>query len=155
MQWLLYLSCEDEPEIVVLATKVLARLLIVHGSSYSKKFSDKNGGYTVLENHLQKWWNVPALWPICFSILFGQDLAAIDLDRQFTASNLLGIFLANGDLRIAFPEMLPVIMGMVKRAIESLVSPEREPDPNQIRSDSALEILMSAHSLGCRCSWLA
>ncbi|KAI2794002.1 hypothetical protein POX_a00592 [Penicillium oxalicum] len=107
-----YLSCEDEPEIVVLATKVLARLLIVHGSSYSKKFSDKNGGYTVLENHLQKWWNVPALWPICFSILFGQDLAAIDLDRQFTASNLLGIFLANGDLRIAFPEMLPVIMAI-------------------------------------------
>ncbi|OKO99835.1 Beige protein -like protein [Penicillium subrubescens] len=109
-KWLLYLSCEDEAEVVVHAVKILARLLVVHGSGYSKKFSDKNGGYTVLEYHLKRWWNIPALWPICFSILFGQDIALMDLDQPFDAPKLINIFLAGGDLRIAFPEMLPVIL---------------------------------------------
>ncbi|KAF7716383.1 Concanavalin A-like lectin/glucanases superfamily protein [Penicillium ucsense] len=143
-KWLLYLSCEDEPEVVVLAVKILARLLIVHGSSYSKKFSDKNGGYTVLEKNLGKWWNVPVLWPICFSILFGQDLAAVDLDRPFTAADFLSVFLEEGDLRIAFPEMLPVIMNMLKHAVESLVSLDEPTGQDPVSSDVSKKILMSA-----------
>ncbi|KAJ5223640.1 hypothetical protein N7468_008182 [Penicillium chermesinum] len=34
-KWLLYLSCEDEPEVVVLATKILSRLLVIHGNGYN------------------------------------------------------------------------------------------------------------------------
>jgi hypothetical protein len=118
-QWLLYLSCEDEPEIVVLAAKILARLLVVHGSGYSKKFSEKNGGYTVLTHHLKRWWNVPALWPICFSILFGRDVALLDLDRPFEVSELRNLFLGDSQLQIVYPEILPVIMGMLKSGLKS------------------------------------
>ncbi|KAJ6110487.1 hypothetical protein N7486_002722 [Penicillium sp. IBT 16267x] len=121
-KWLLYLSCEDEPEVVVLATKILARLLVVHGSGYSKKFSEKNGGYTILKHHLKRWWNVPALWTICFSILFGRDFALLDLDRPFDASGLLKLFLSDGDLRIVNPEMFPVLTGMLKSGLRSTVS---------------------------------
>lgn len=122
MQWLLYLSCEDEPEVVVLATKILARLLVVHGSGYSKKFSDKNGGYTILEHHLKRWWNVPALWTICFSILFGRDIALLDHDKPFDSPGLLKLFLSDGDLRIVNPEIFPVITGMLKSGLSSIAS---------------------------------
>ena len=104
---------------MVLATKILARLLVVHGSGYSKKFSDKNGGYTILEHHLKRWWNVPALWTICFSILFGRDIALLDLDRAFDGPGLLKLFLSDGDLRIVNPEMFPVITGMLKSGLRS------------------------------------
>ncbi|KAJ5947666.1 hypothetical protein N7466_000681 [Penicillium verhagenii] len=120
-KWLLYLSCEDEPEVVVLATKILARLLVVHGSGYSKKFSEKNGGFTILEHHLKRWWNVPVLWIICFSILFGRDIALMDLDKPFDAPGLLKIFLSDGDLRIVNPEMLRVITKMMKSGLRSTV----------------------------------
>lgn len=106
---------------MVLAIKILARLLVVHGNSYSKKFADKNGGYIILEHHLKRWWNVPALWPICFSILLGKDIALLDLDRPFDVSELINIFLADGQLQIVYPEMLPVIMGMLQSGLRSTV----------------------------------
>ncbi|KAJ5176906.1 uncharacterized protein N7482_002783 [Penicillium canariense] len=136
-KWLLYLSCEDEPEVVVHAVKILARLLVVHGSSYSKKFSDKNGGYTVLEHQLKRWWSIPALWPICLSILFGQDIALLDLKNPFDAQGLINLFLADGDLRIAFPEMLPVIMGMLKNGLRSLVSASEGGGPDVLKPDTS------------------
>ncbi|KAJ5745343.1 hypothetical protein N7520_010525 [Penicillium odoratum] len=120
-KWLLYLACEDEPEVVVLATKVLARLLVIHGSGYSKKFSDKNGGYKILECHLKRWWSIPVLWTICFAILFGRDVALLDLDRPFESAGLLKLFLSDGDLRIVNPEMLPVISEMLKSGLRSIV----------------------------------
>lgn len=118
----MYLACEDEPEVVTLAVKILARLLIVHGNSYSKKFADKNAGYTILEHHLKRWWNIPSIWIICLSILFGQDVARLDLDKPFNAPALLNMFLAAGELRIAFPEMLPVIMAMLRAGSKQIVS---------------------------------
>lgn len=121
MQWLLYLACEEEPEVVVLSVKILARLLVVNGSGYGKKFAEKNGGYTVLKHHLRRWWNIPALWPICFAILFGQDVASLDLERPFDASEFLSLFVPGGYLRIVYPEMLPVIMEMLKTGLRSSV----------------------------------
>ncbi|KAJ5689192.1 hypothetical protein N7462_003584 [Penicillium macrosclerotiorum] len=120
-KWLLYLACEDDSEVVVHAVKILSRLLVIHGSSYSKKFSEKNGGYIILEHHLKRWWNIPALWPICFGILFGQDVAVLELDKPFDASGFINMFLSGGDLRIVFPEMLTVIMGMLKSGLRSSV----------------------------------
>lgn len=104
---------------MVLATKTIARLLVVHGISYNKKFSEKNGGYTVLKHHLKRWWNIPILWPICFSILFGRDIALLDLDRPFDAQSLLDLFVAGSELEIVYPEMLPVILEMLKSGLRS------------------------------------
>lgn len=106
---------------MVLAVKILARLLVQHGSGYSKKFAEKNGGYTVLKHHLQRWWNIPAMWSICFAILLGQDIAHLDLKKPFNASELLATFVPGGYLRITHPEMLPVIMAMLRSGLRSTV----------------------------------
>lgn len=135
-QWLLYLICEDDPEIVVPATKILARLVVTHGSSYSKKLADKSGGYIIMQQRLKRWWNVPALWPICFAILFGLDVGSIDIDKPFDDSNLSGTLFLDGDTKVVFPEMLPVITGMVKSGINRIVLAEQAVSANGQGDDS-------------------
>ncbi|KAJ9259019.1 hypothetical protein DTO207G8_1179 [Paecilomyces variotii] len=117
-KWLLYLMCEDDPEVVVLAAKILSRLIIIHGSAYNKKLADKSGGYTIMRHRLKRWWNIPALWPICFGILFGLDVACMDLERPFDHSGLLDLFVSNGEPKIVFPEILPVIMEMLQSGLK-------------------------------------
>lgn len=118
LKWLLYLMCEDTPEAVTMATKILARLIIVHGGSYSKKLADKTGGYVIMKNRLKRWWNVFSLWPICFSILFGLDVAEVDIDDLTDLSSLLDVLVHKKRLDVAFPEVLPVIAEMLKNGLE-------------------------------------
>ena len=134
----------------MLATKILARLLVVHGNGYSKKFSEKNGGYIILQNHLKRWWNIPALWPVCFSILFGQDIALLDLESPFTVSNLLKVFFEDSDTRIVYPEMLPVIAAMLKSGLRSTILSSDAEDQDFVNmqpSSSGLK-LSSIHFYG-------
>lgn len=126
LQWLLYLMSEDEPQVVVLASKILARLLVIHGSSYTKKFSEKSGGFTIMRHRLKRWWHLPALWPICFSILFGVDVGRLNLDRPFDHFGLLDLFTSKGEAKVVIPDVLPVITGMLQSGLKSVVSGKKE-----------------------------
>ncbi|KKZ59007.1 hypothetical protein EMCG_00872 [[Emmonsia] crescens] len=120
-KWLLYLILEDNPEAVVLATTILARLLVTHGSSYTRKFADKSGGFVIMRRRLRRWWHIPALWPICFAILFGKDVGQLDLDRPFDHFGFLDLFNSTGELNVVFPEVLPVITGMLEAGLKATV----------------------------------
>lgn len=120
VQWLLYLLSEDDPEVVVLAARILARLLVIHGGGYSKKFTDRNGGYIIMEHAFRRWWNIPALWPICFSIFFGQDIGLMNLERPFDQSGLLNLFSPNGEMKVQFPDILSTIVEMVKTGLKRI-----------------------------------
>ncbi|KAK6831972.1 hypothetical protein RU639_002670 [Aspergillus parasiticus] len=123
-KWLLYLMCEDEPEIVILATKIMARLIVIHGGSYSKKFNDKTGGYIIMRHCLKKWWSIPTMWPICFAILFGVDIGKVNVDRTFDQLSLSEIFCLNGEAQVVYPEMLPVISDMLQSGLKQTVFAE-------------------------------
>lgn len=69
----------------------------------------------------------------------------MDLDQPFDAPRLINIFLAGGDLRIAFPEMLPVIMGMLKSGLRSSVLASGTSDQNTLKPSAKPQ--MSLHSL--------
>ena len=116
---------EDEPQVVVLGTKILARLLVIHGSSYVAKFTDKTGGLTIMRNRLKRWWDIPTLWPICFSILFNRDVAEIDYDRPFELFSLLESF---GTSKVVYPNILPVIISMLQQGLSSLLRSQDDPD---------------------------
>lgn len=116
---------EDEPQVVVLGAKILARLLVIHGSSYVTKFTDKTGGFTIMRNRLKRWWDLPTLWPICFSILFNHDVAEIDYERPFELFSLLESF---GTSRVVYPNILPVIMSMLQQGLSSLLRSQDDPD---------------------------
>jgi hypothetical protein len=123
--------CEDEPEVVILATQILARLVVVIGSGYSKKFAEKSGGYIILEHRLKRWWDVPALWPICLSIFFGVDHALLNLDKPLDQSELLRAFLIEGDVKVVFPDMLPVIVNMLKSGVRNLTMASDDQEDTQ------------------------
>lgn len=124
-QWLLHLLTEDDPEVVVHGTKILARLLVVHGSGYVTKFAGKTGGFAIMRFRLRRWWDLPTLWPICFCILFGRDVAEIDMERSFELFSLLEPF---SNCKIVYPGVLPVIMSMLQHGLKEVMHHQDDPD---------------------------
>jgi beige protein homolog 1 len=124
-EWLLYLLAEDDAETVVYGCKLLARLLVTHGSAYTSKFASKTGGFTIMAERLKRWWDIPTLWPICFSILFGYDVAEIDFDRNFEFFSLVETF---GKCKIAHPDALPILTSMLKNGLKDVLKHQSDPD---------------------------
>ena len=116
---------EDDPEVVVYGTKILARLLIVHGSSYATKFANKTGGFAIMRFRLKRWWDIPTLWPLCFSILFGCDVADIDFERPFELFSLLETF---GGCKVVYTNILPVITAMLQHGLKDILRHQDDPD---------------------------
>ena len=107
---------------------MLARLMVISGPAYVKKFVEKSGGITIMQHRLKRWWSIPTIWPICFAILFGRDIAAINLERNFDLYNLLEIFASEGRVKIACPEVLPVLTGMLQSGLKSVTTDQADPD---------------------------
>lgn len=106
---------------------MLARLLVISGPAYMKKFIEKTGGMVIMQHRLKRWWNIPTIWPICFAIFFGQDVADINLERKFDLYNLLEIFDSKGKVKIACPEVLPVLTGMLRNGLKSIMKEQADP----------------------------
>ncbi|KAI5467956.1 hypothetical protein BGZ63DRAFT_450007 [Mariannaea sp. PMI_226] len=124
-KWLLYLLAENDPEVVIQGCKILARLLVIHGSTYTSKFANKSGGFTIMASRLKRFWDVPTVWPICFSILFGYDVAEIDLTRNFDFFSLLDIF---GKRKVVYPDSLIVITSMLQHGLKDVMRHQDDPD---------------------------
>ena len=116
---------EDDPEVVVHGTRILARLLVVHGSSYATKFANKTGGFAIMRFRLRRWWDIPTLWPLCFSILFGSDVAEIDFERPFELFSLLETF---GSCKVVYPNILPVITAMLQHGLKDVLCHQDDPE---------------------------
>ncbi|KAI0597278.1 hypothetical protein F4775DRAFT_602867 [Biscogniauxia sp. FL1348] len=124
-QWLLYLLTEDDPEIVVYGSKILARLLVSHGPIYISKFSGKTGGFCIMAHRLRRWWDIPTIWPICFSILFGYDVAEIDFEKNFDFFSLLETF---GTCKVVNPDSLAIITSMLQHGLKDILKNQEDPD---------------------------
>jgi hypothetical protein len=112
--------------VIVHGTKILARLLVVHGSAYVSKFaSSKTGGFAIMRYQLKRWWDIPTLWPICFSILFNYDVADIDFERSFELFSLLENF---NNSKVVYPNVLPVITSMLQCGLKDVLIHQDDPD---------------------------
>lgn len=117
-------------------SKILARLLVIHGPGYAHKFAVKTGGFVIMADRLKRWWDIPTLWPICFSILFGYDVAEINFDRNFNFFSLIDIF---GNSKITCPDVVPVIGAMIQRAIKDVLRQQAHPDSPHVSTQAAAE----------------
>ncbi|PSR76926.1 beige/BEACH domain-containing protein [Coniella lustricola] len=124
-KWLLYLLAEENPEVVVYGCKIIARLLVSHGANYTAKFTNKTGGFAIMAHRLKHWWDIPTLWPMCLSILFGYDVSQIDFDRSFDLLNLTELF---GKSRVTYPDVLPVITTMLQHGLRDILKYQDDPD---------------------------
>lgn len=78
-----------------------------------------------MSNRLRRFWDVPTLWPICFSILFGYDVAEINFDRDFDFFSLLETF---GKRRVVYPESLLIITAMLQHGLKDVMRHQDDPD---------------------------
>ncbi|RKF65021.1 Beige protein-like protein 1 [Erysiphe neolycopersici] len=124
-KWLLHLLAEDEAEVILHGTKILVRLIVVHGSSYLAKFANKTGGFVIMRHRLKRWWNLPALWRMCFCVLFNKDVAEIDLERSFELYSLLEVY---SDFKVTNPQVLSVIMSMLQHGVKEILRNQEDPD---------------------------
>lgn len=115
----MYLLAEDDPNVVTLGLKILARLLVVHGSSYVNKFSAKTGGFIIMKHQLGRWWGVPAVWVMLFAILFGSDVSTLE-EHKVGLHDLSSIYLGNIAAKVAHPEVFPVITKMLGIALKAV-----------------------------------
>jgi beige protein homolog 1 len=120
-KWLLHLLAErSDPRIIVLATKILARILVVHGASYVKAFAERNGGFSILKTRLREWWSIPAVWINLFAILFAVDPAYIHYSEDFNQFTLSDTF-AKAAGKVEYPEVLPVMSAMLESGLRTVV----------------------------------
>jgi beige protein homolog 1 len=124
-QWLLHLLTGDDPEVVIYGSKILARVLVAHGPSYTSKFSGKTGGFFIMAQRLKRWWDIPTIWPICLSILFGYDVAEIDFDRTFDFFSLIEIF---GKRKVTHPDALLIVTSMLQHGLKDILRNQEDPD---------------------------
>ena len=82
----------------------------------------------VLQHRLKRWWSVPAIWPICFAVLFGVDLGTIDFTRTFDLFSLLDIFASGREATVVYPAMLPVLTAMLQSGLRTVTSDQLDPD---------------------------
>jgi hypothetical protein len=78
-----------------------------------------------MRHRLRRWWDIPTLWPICFSILFNRDVADIDYERPFELFSLLESFDAS---KVVYPNILPVIIAMLQQGLNTLLRNQDDPD---------------------------
>lgn len=123
--------------VVALAAKILARLLVVNGAAYMKKFAGKTGGIVIMQHYLRRWWSIPSIWPICFAVLFGQDVASINLNRSFDLFNLLEALNANDQTCVTYPEVFPVLAGMLQSGLRAITEDQTDPDSPVNERDGA------------------
>jgi hypothetical protein len=135
----LYLLAEPDHRVVVLAAKILARLLVANGHQYVKKFSEKTGGFVILKNRFRQWWNTPGIWTICFALLFGMDVAKIDFERDFDVHNLVEIFITNSQntkVEIVYPAVFAVITAMLDTGLRAIVRDPGKTEKETPKSDN-------------------
>ena len=71
-----------------------------------------------MRHHLGRFWSHEKLWWSCFSTLFGKDVAEVDNARKLDLYALIDTFGADKKDIIAFPDVLPVLMAMLRLGLE-------------------------------------
>ena len=92
------------------------------------KFAEKTGGIIVMQYRFKRWWQMPAMWSICFAVLFGVDVASIDFTRPFDLYNLLEVFSADNVTTVVYPEILPVLISMLQNGLMSVTREQIDPE---------------------------
>ncbi|KAI8632850.1 beige/BEACH domain-containing protein [Xylariaceae sp. FL1651] len=146
-KWLLYLLTEDDPEIVVYGSKIIARLLVTHGPAYISKFSGRTGGFCIMAHRLKRWWDIPTIWPICFCILFGFDVAEFDFDKDLDFFSLLETF---GSCKVVNPDALPIITSMLQHGLKDVLKNQEDPSSPQSDQIPSRPLTAAPGSLGTR-----
>lgn len=78
-----------------------------------------------MASRLKRFWDVPTMWPICFSILFGQDVADFNFNRPFDVAGMMDVF---GKLKVAYPESSVILTSMLQHGLKEVMKHQEDPE---------------------------
>ena len=93
-----------------------------------QKFVEKTGGVIILQHRLQRLWFQPRVWLICFAVLFGKDVATVNLEQDFSLFGLLETFASDSNSVIIYPEILPVLTAMLRKGLVAVIQDQSNPE---------------------------
>lgn len=110
-----------------------------------QKFVEKTGGMTILRHHLQSHWSVPDIWLVCFSVLFGKDLADVGFGA-FDLSSLIQTFGGDRKPHVMCPDILPVITTLLSKGLNTVTRGQSEFNADSTTSQEPLVSESNANS---------
>ena len=112
---LFFLEPTIHPLAIVLALRILARLLRFQNASYSLKFRNAADGFRILRVLLPFFWNVKPVMTTLFAILTGQDVAFLPMDASLDPDTLLAGHRKPTDNAT---HTLPVILACLRQGLQ-------------------------------------
>ncbi|OAA61622.1 beige/BEACH domain-containing protein [Niveomyces insectorum RCEF 264] len=115
-KWLLYLLSSEDPEVLASGSKILARLLVTQGASYTSKFGSKTGGYWIMAQRLKHWWRLPTVWLCVLAILFGKDVAGFEIQSPSLSYDLL-VTTFGTTAKVVYADALVAVVAMLQQGL--------------------------------------
>ncbi|CAG8486905.1 4172_t:CDS:10 [Ambispora leptoticha] len=130
---LLFFGEDSNPSWVVCAARILARLFHSQGSTYITKFRTTSEGFIVMQKLLPQWWYLTQLQQTLFAMLFGRDICDVPMDLPFDLFALVNIYKGQDERTyIQCPDVMPIILSMMKEGIDAIVQLSREIEDNTL-----------------------
>ena len=122
-KWILLFMQSDSLYTVVLALRILARLLYFQNPTYAQKFRVTCEGFIVLKQVLPQYWHLTQVYTTLLAILLGVDMSDVPINLKFDVANLQSKFRtdANSRARLACPEIFPVLLAVFKASVSALM----------------------------------
>lgn len=89
-----------------------------------------------MASRLKRFWDVSELWPICFCIMFGHDVAELDLHENYDLSSLMSKF---NNRKVTYPDSLVIITSMLQQGLKDIITQQDDQDvaPSNLGSSQA------------------
>ncbi|KAF7722919.1 hypothetical protein EC973_002599 [Apophysomyces ossiformis] len=113
---LLFFAPNINQHTVVLAARILARLLVTQGPTYISKFRLASEGFLVMAELLPHYWNLLQLNQILLTAMMGIDIAGVPLQCD---SRQLNDRLRSAQTKFLIPDMILVIIALWKEGIKA------------------------------------
>ena len=100
---------------------------------------------TILRQYLQQQWTVPSVWLVCFSVLFGKDLADVDFN-SFDLAALVQTFGCDRKTQVMCPDILPVVTAMLSNGLRAVANEQKTSPEDLTKLQEPAKVEGQTHS---------
>ncbi|CAM0141774.1 unnamed protein product [Umbelopsis sp. WA50703] len=115
---LLFFERDVHPYIVVLALRILSRLLVTQGQTYLLKFRTASDGFLIMQKLLRYHWNVLHVHETLLATLFGIDIAEMPLEPVSDLSRVMDLHSQRASRQVPIPDILMVELSIIEYAMK-------------------------------------
>lgn len=122
---LLFFGPHLHPFTVVLASRIVSRILINQGPTYVNKFRQTSEGFTILTKLLPHYWHLVQLHQVLTITMMGADISLFPLHKTFDIEDLK-LCLRSDSSKFMIPDLLPIVIGLLKEGMADALARTRK-----------------------------